>query len=1107
MADIINEKKTLKLWTFACVFILFNSIQAQSLRVILGKEIENDPVAYYGVETFRNTMKEVGWNCFIENDLSPLRKYDYQVLLGFSGGNEVANRLFETAGVIGPKVPQSYALVSTSWKGSPVTIVMAYDSNGLIYALQEYAEIAQELGNRSLFLELPSTGSPFIEERAISKTVMNPSEFERYFYNDNYWNEYFDMLVKNRYTTFVLIMGYNSTGYFSPPYPYLFDVPGFESVKVLGLSAESQLRNRKALDNIINAAHKRGLLFKLGIWTHIHRGLPEEMDPIGINDENLLAYTQKALPKLLKTYPGLDGLQFRVHFESSLPLPRQLEFWNSIYNAIGGSVHPNIAIDMRAKGFTDDLIDQANQSGLNIRITTKFWGEQMGLPYAPLQLGRADQFIRRHGYADLLNHPKQMKMHYRLWNFGTTRVLPWADPQYAKNFVKNVVELDGDGFEVNEPLAFKMAGVKGNTYDVLQKKYQYYDWEWKRYSHFYQIFGRIGYDPNLNENYCISDFENSYGKIAGPLLMSAFHKASRILPRINAYALYDISADYSWAEKQRWGDLPTYASTLPSDVGQFLSMQKATRLDLAGKTSPKVHPNTTARWFENQSKDVMDLVNQAEKEKKGPMDKAFTAMIKDLTILSLLGDYHAKRIPAGMNYALYTQTGNSQAYLDALKSEKEAINTWKKIVELTEGYFNDDLIMGDTKRMRGNWKDELNLLEEGYKKLSNEDYNAKTEPQKIVTYDMGPLISAKGDIKIDAPQTAPWYQQFDIGNHGWTNNNIFIETSSNEWTKRSLQHDSDRDFLRGPHQTAYATFSTKIPNGNYRIDFVMFDSRDTPEDYGHMWLRANGINKTSEFKVPAGERVVRSLEARVTDGWLNLTVASKTNSMWLLNSISIYDLGPSIVQMSPKYVKPNQPYNLTVLVKSLDSIKKAVLTYGDLLTGMNSVPMKKIQPGRFQAMIPALESVEKLNYKIDIEDVQGRCTSYPKTELDNPFASIFFTNDFEAPIVEHEPIISFSNKDALVIRAKVSDASAIKSVYVKFRGLNQHQDYGSVALIPKGNGYYEAVIPESLLPKKWDLMYYFEACDNHGNITMFPDFEKRTPYFVARYQKLTNHKK
>ena len=169
--------------------------------------------------------------------------------------------------------------------------------------------------------------------------------------------------------------------------------------------------------------------------------------------------------------------------------------------------------------------------------------------------------------------------------------------------------------------------------------------------------------------------------------------------------------------------------------------------------------------------------------------------------------------------------------------------------------------------------------------------------------------------------------------------------------------------------------------------------------------------------------------------------------------------------MSPKYVKPNQPYNLTVLVKSLDSIKKAVLTYGDLLTGMNSVPMKKIQPGRFQAMIPALESVEKLNYKIDIEDVHGRCTSYPNTGLDNPFASIFFTNDFEAPIVEHEPIISFSNKYALVIRAKVSDASAIKSVYVKFRGLNQHQDYGSVTLIPKGVDIMRPFFPNPYYPR------------------------------------------
>ena len=69
---------------------------------------------------------------------------------------------------------------------------------------------------------------------------------------------------------------------------------------------------------------------------------------------------------------------------------------------------------------------------------------------------REDQLNRRHGYADMLRYPQRYKMHWRLWNGGTARVLLWGDPDYARRFVESTHLYDGDGFEVNEPLCTKM---------------------------------------------------------------------------------------------------------------------------------------------------------------------------------------------------------------------------------------------------------------------------------------------------------------------------------------------------------------------------------------------------------------------------------------------------------------------------------------------------------------------------------------------------------------------------------------------------------------------------------------------------------------------------
>ena len=62
--------------------------------------------------------------------------------------------------------------------------------------------------------------------------------------------------------------------------------------------------------------------------------------------------------------------------------------------------------------------------------------EQMGLPFHPTHINTQDQQNRRHSYADLLRYPQSYKMHWRLWNGGTARVLLWGDPEYARRFVE-----------------------------------------------------------------------------------------------------------------------------------------------------------------------------------------------------------------------------------------------------------------------------------------------------------------------------------------------------------------------------------------------------------------------------------------------------------------------------------------------------------------------------------------------------------------------------------------------------------------------------------------------------------------------------------------------
>ena len=110
-------------------------------------------------------------------------------------------------------------------------------------------------------------------------------------------------------------------------------------------------------------------------------------------------------------------------------------------------------------------------------------------------------------------------MEWRLWNGGTSRVLLWGDPEYARRFAESTHLYDGDGFEVNEPLATKMEAQPHDMkpFDLFKPSYRYYDYEFERYWHFFQAFGRMGYNPATPAEVWQREFERRFGKEAAPL--------------------------------------------------------------------------------------------------------------------------------------------------------------------------------------------------------------------------------------------------------------------------------------------------------------------------------------------------------------------------------------------------------------------------------------------------------------------------------------------------------------------------------------------------------------------------------------------------------------
>ncbi len=719
---------------------------------------------------------------------------DIFLVTGLSGGTGAAAKLMHEANQQLPAVAEALTVWKTEVKQKPAWVINGFDDRGLMYGILNVAErITWSTDRKTPLSKVESiTEKPDVGTRAVSMYTMNRRYWESRFYDEAHWAAYMDMLAMNRFNSIVVIFGYENAGFLAPCYPYFFNVDGFPGIGMEDMTASEQQRNLSALNRMIEMAHERGLEFKVAIWDHIYRGgvqaggISEEEFAKqsknhlvqGINAENLSEYTKAALAKFIRVVPGLDGIQLRMHNESGLKRGEEMErFWTEVFGMIKTTA-PGLQIDLRAKELPVKIIQIAADIGLNFTITTKYWMEQMGLPFHPTHINRQNQFDRRHGYADMLYYPRDYRMHWRMWTGGTQRILLWGDPEYVRRFSKSTHLYDGAGFEINEPLATKMEAQAhdAETFNLLNPLYVYYDYEFERYWHFFQVFGRLAYNPNTSPEIWSREFEKRFGQAGGPIIQEALHKASLILPRIVAacspYSKFPTTR--GWAARQPFGNLPEYANAEGSDIQQFASFDTEARLLIEGGETAKRLPSATSLWFEQVHQEVDKLITEAKAAMPDVQNREFISTITDLSILSNLALYHSNRIPAAVSYRIYERTGDPHALDDAITYEGKAVEAWRKIVSSAGDVYAPDLMMGIREadyrninhHLSGHWKDEISYLETGLEQLHAQRSSFKEPGQARIApaYKAAPDINYQAVFQIQhqAVRTAPLDQAIKI---------------------------------------------------------------------------------------------------------------------------------------------------------------------------------------------------------------------------------------------------------------------------------------------------------------------------------------------------------
>jgi hypothetical protein len=664
-------------------------------------------------------------------------------------------------------------------QGKPSIVLSGGDGRGLMYAALDTAERISASPANDPFQQVRETSeTPYLVERGISTYTMQRAYFEQRLYDERYWTRYFDMLAADRINSFVVIFGYEDGGFMAPLYPYFFNTPGFPNVEMVGLTSEQQAKNTAAFKTMMRIAHERGIDVTAGIWDHIYRGgvqgggIPGASENagkrvpglvFGVTAGNLSDYTKASLRRFLDVFPELDAIQLRMHDESGLKHEEIVPFWHDVFSEIKQN-HPRVRIDLRAKELPDAVIEDAVKLGLQSRVSTKYWMEQMGMPFPPTHINTQNQKERRHGYADLLRYPQEYRIHWQLWNGGTTRLLLWGDPDYVRRFAASVRIYDGQSFELNEMLATKMLGESHDEkpLEILNPSYKYYDYEFERYWHFYRVWGRLTYNPKTDSSVWTREFDEHFGPQAGPHLMEALHLASGVLPRVVAasYLYSNFPTTRGWAEMNRQGSLQQYAKEDGSDIQQFMNVRDEAKSILAGTETPMRRPEETSRWFAKRA----DAIEEQIKLAGNNSGNEFRSTITDLRILAGLARYHSWRLLAGVQYNLYKQAGDLAAFDEAVADERHALEAWKQMVNAAGDVYNENLAFGaHAVGFARHWKEEYALLNHDFEQLLAERTKATGTPaaahHTLATGTPEPpkaeLLPMGKDYTVSARVTAP----------------------------------------------------------------------------------------------------------------------------------------------------------------------------------------------------------------------------------------------------------------------------------------------------------------------------------------------------------------
>ena len=600
--------------------------------------------------------------------------------------------------------------------------IKAKDDNGAMYGIMELTEQIEIHGNFNSITTAEQ--HPFVPYRGIKMNVALDGRLPSYddtgdaaqlnipeMWNIEFWKAYLDDLARHRYNLLSL--------WSKHPFPALCklnDYPGaaMEDVYVYkkpitwdmqrdweGLDVNDTTNFKKiktlSIDEKINFwkavmahAHDRGIDVVWFTWNiFISPGTGEITNP---ESDEAITYMRKAVKEMVETYPHLSG--FGVTAGERMGM------------TVGEYSAPSWMFETYGKGVIEAIKNEENRPFRFIFRRHHAFLETIQNDFAS-KFPRTVETSYKYNVAHMYSSPKPpifereylpdvKKYNFKCWmNLRNDDIFTfrWGDPDYVREYLINMMDygvvpgfyMGSDGYLWGREFTSKIPELSGEL-------------EIKKHWYRYMLWGRLAYDPNLNNERLQGIISAKFPETKAKPLFHAWRYASKIIPLVNNF--HWKPADAMWAvegcmdQYNGFQDLRDFIDcyTLESDKLQNITDYV---IDLKNNgVSNKTNPLQVADSLRFCAKQARTYLADLKTQLNNPSE-ALKATINDIECFALYGDYYAGKIAGATYLHMYESLNNNkknQYKTHALTETKLAQDAWEALSKKASAQYKTQLL-------------------------------------------------------------------------------------------------------------------------------------------------------------------------------------------------------------------------------------------------------------------------------------------------------------------------------------------------------------------------------------------------------------------------------